>query len=152
MKDVKICFAASSGGHTTEILSLGRLIKGYEHIFVTEETPKKCTNGKVYYFKQVNRREIKSLMYFLYLFKISWEILKKEKPTHIISTGAMCTFPVCLIGKLRGIKIIYIESFARVYSLSTTGRLVYSFADLFVVQWKELLVNYPKAVYFGGLF
>ena len=152
MKDIKICFVASSGGHTTEILSLGQLRKAYEHIFVTEETPKKRDSGKVYYFKQVNRREIKSLVYFLHLFKVSWEILKKEKPTHIISTGAMCTFPVCLIGKLRGIKIIYIESFARVYSLSTTGRLVYSFADMFVVQWKELLVNYPKAVYFGGLF
>lgn len=152
MKDVKICFAASSGGHSTEIMRLKKLIDGYDHFFITETTPGKNESDKVYYLRQVNRREIKSLLYFVYLFFLSWRIISKEKPTHIISTGAMCTFPVCLIGKLRGIKIIYIESFARVYSLSRTGRLVYSFADIFVVQWKELLVNFPKAIYCGGLF
>ena len=152
MNDIKICFAASSGGHTSESLQLQELRKKYPYFFVTEGTPNRNQEENIYYVKQINRKELKSLFYFFYLFVYSWKLLKKEKPTHIISSGAMCTFPICLIGKMRGIKIIYIESFARVYSLSVTGRLVYLFADVFVVQWKQLLKNHPKAVYCGGLF
>ena len=33
-----------------------------------------------------------------------------------------------------------------------TGKLVYKFADLFVVQWESMLKLYPKAKYFGGIF
>ena len=35
---------------------------------------------------------------------------------------------------------------------SLTGRLVYPFADLFLVQWESLLELYPKAKYVGGIF
>jgi hypothetical protein len=49
-------------------------------------------------------------------------------------------------------KIIYIESFARVYNASLTGRLVYGIADMFLVQSEELLKVYPRAKYVGGVF
>ncbi|WP_191976308.1 hypothetical protein [Limosilactobacillus reuteri] len=49
-------------------------------------------------------------------------------------------------------KVIYIESFARITTPSLTGKILYHFADLFIVQWKELLKVYPKAKYFGGIF
>ena len=39
-----------------------------------------------------------------------------------------------------------------VNSGSLTGRLVYPFADLFLVQWKALQQIYPKAIYVGGIF
>lgn len=152
MKKKKICFTASSGGHSTEILRLKQLTEDYDYFYIMEEVPKKHEDGKIYYVKQVNRKELKSVLYFAYLFVLVWKILKKEKPDYIISTGAMSTFPVCLLGKLRGIKIIYLESLARVNSLSITGRIVYGFADVFIVQWKDLLKKYPKAVYCGGLF
>ena len=64
----------------------------------------------------------------------------------------MVSFPFCLVGKLKRKKIIYIESFARVDKKSLTGRLVYPFADLFLVQWEPMLKCYPKAEYVGGIF
>nr|WP_225349401.1 hypothetical protein [Limosilactobacillus reuteri] len=54
--------------------------------------------------------------------------------------------------KLMKKKVIYIESFARITTPSLTGKILYHFADLFIVQWKELLKVYPKAKYFGGIF
>ena len=60
--------------------------------------------------------------------------------------------PVCVIGKLMGMKIIHVESFTRIRDLSLTGKIVYPFADLFVVQWKQLVQKYPKAVFGGALF
>ena len=54
--------------------------------------------------------------------------------------------------KLRGGKVIYIESFARVHDASLTGKLVYRFADLFIVQWETMIDVYPRAKYVGGIF
>ena len=48
--------------------------------------------------------------------------------------------------------VIYVESYTRIHSLSLTGKILYRFADLFVVQWKQLALQYPKAVYGGALF
>lgn len=58
--------------------------------------------------------------------------------------------PLCLIAKLFGKKLIYIESFAKVSSPTETGRFLYKFADRFYVQWKPMLQFYPKAIYLGA--
>lgn len=52
--------------------------------------------------------------------------------------------------KLFGARLVFIESRARVYSRSKTGRILYPFCDTFIVQWPELLYVYgDKAEYFG---
>jgi len=48
---------------------------------------------------------------------------------------------------LRNIKIIFIESFARVQTLSLSGKILYYFADRFLVQWPELRTKYPMSEY-----
>lgn len=151
---IKICFVASSGGHLEEISCLRNVEKNYESFLITEKgnfNEVKFTD-RIYYLKQVNRKEIFFIFKFLIIFLNSFFILFKEKPKFIISTGALATVPVCLIGKLMKIKVIYIESFARVDHPSMTGRLIYKFADLFIVQWEEMLNYYPKAIYVGGIF
>ncbi|KAI9226542.1 MAG: UDP-N-acetylglucosamine transferase subunit alg14, partial [Piptocephalis tieghemiana] len=47
--------------------------------------------------------------------------------------------------------IIYVESFARVKSLSLSGKLLYPIVDLFLVQWPDLVQRWPKAQYHGVL-
>lgn len=47
--------------------------------------------------------------------------------------------------------IIYVESLARINTLSMTGKILYLFADEFVVQWEELIQVAPRAKYFGIL-
>lgn len=70
----------------------------------------------------------------------------------MICTGALAAVPVCLLCKLMGKKLVYIESFAKVTAPSQTGKLLYRFADRFYIQWPELRAVYPKAVYQGGVF
>lgn len=150
----KICFAASSGGHLEEIACLKPIAEKYDSFLLTEYGGfNPITIGeKTYYISQINRREKAFALKFLKLFFDSLRILLREKPDIIISTGALATCPICVIGKILGIKIIYIESFARVENASLTGRLMYKIADLFIVQWKELLSIYPNAVYRGSIF
>lgn len=92
------------------------------------------------------------MIHFIKIFTRAMKILSKEKPEFIITTGALIAFPFCLCAKIMRCKVIYIESFARVNNRSLTGRLVYPFADLFLVQWESLLEFYPKAKYVGGIF
>ena len=76
----------------------------------------------------------------------------KLRPKVIITTGTHTAGPMCILGKLCGSKIIYIETFANRNRKTATGRLVYPIADLFIVQWEELLKIYPKAVYGGAIY
>ena len=152
METIKICYTASEGGHTHELMQLSKLRSRYPGIFITESKHVSDGFDAVYTLPQVNRKSLRFLLRFVQSFFTVRRILAAEKPTHIISFGAMCTAPVCIIGKLMGIPVIYVESYTRINSLSLTGRIVYSFADLFVVQWKQLVYKYPKAIYGGALF
>ncbi|KAL7275824.1 UDP-N-acetylglucosamine transferase subunit [Rhizina undulata] len=46
---------------------------------------------------------------------------------------------------------VYVESFARVRTLSLSGKLLYPFVDRFLVQWPELTDKYARAEYRGIL-
>ncbi len=151
---MKICFTASSGGHLDEIKCLLPVAEGYESFLITEKSGniKSNCDDNIYYLRQTNRREpLFAFQCIRLLFQVS-RILKKEKPDCVISTGALITYLVCIAAKFRKIKIIYIESFARVDKPSLTGRFMYPIADLFLVQWEEMKKVFPKAIYVGGVF
>ena len=59
MKDKKICFAASSGGHYEQLMMLKPLMEKYDSFVITEKTGQsaKAKGEKTYYMNQVNRRE-----------------------------------------------------------------------------------------------
>ncbi len=151
---MKIGFIASSGGHWEELMCLQEIAKEHDSFYITEEggqaNDSKLDN--VYTVRQINRREKTFLFKFIMLFITAVKLLRKEKPDVVITTGALIAFPFCLIAKLLGTKVICVETFARVTNKSITGRLIYPFADLFLVQWEPLLEIYPKAKYIGGIF
>lgn len=153
-KRKKILCVASSGGHLEQILCLKDLNQYYDTILVTEKTGYDINawQDKLYRIPQVNRRE-------RYLpFKLMWigvrsiYILIKENPDVVITTGALSVIPLCLLTKLLRKKLIYIESFAKVKSLTLSGKLMYKFANLFIVQWDDLKKSYPNTVYGGSIY
>ena len=146
--------AASSGGHLEEALALQKLKKYYDTVLITEKTEYKvnCWQDKVYLMPQVNRKELKSLILYVGCFFRTFFILVREKPDVILSTGAMIAFPALLLGKWMGKKIIFIECMFNVDAPTLTGKLAYKFADLFIVQWEEMLKVYPNAVLGGRVF
>ena len=150
----KMCFTASLGGHLEEIARLIELGNQYDIFLVTEKGGFVELNvcKRVYYLRQINRKEILFIPKLINIFFHSFYILQKEKPEYIISTGALATFPISMLGKLMGKRVIYIESFARVDTASLTGKLMYRIAVLFIVQWEDMLKIFPKAVYGGRIF
>ena len=77
--------------------------------------------------------------------------LVRTRPRAIISSGPGPAVPASVLAKILGIKVIYIETGSRIFALSSSGKILYRVADLFFVQWEELLALCPRATYAGRL-
>lgn len=150
----KICFAASSGGHLEELLMLRPLMEWYDGFIVTERTAYTAAlkGIRCHYLLQVNRLETACIPRMLVNAVRSLVICLAERPDVVVCTGVLATIPLCLLCKLFGKTLIFIESFAKVDTPTLTGRLLYPFANRFYIQWPELLESYPGAVYRGSVY
>lgn len=153
-KKIKICFAASSGGHYEQLLMLRPLMNKYESFILTEKTNYNSAqqDEKIYYIPQVNRREKLWIFKMIIIFFKSLTLYLKEKPDIVICTGVLAMIPICILCKLFHGKLIYIESFAKVTSPTLSGKLLYRYSDKFYVQWESMLEIYPNAIYLGGIY
>ena len=158
MKKKNVLFISSTGGHLDELMQLKSMFEKYNYYIVTEKTKSNLGLKKKYpkkiSFLVYGTKKNKLIYPFLLLFNSfkSLFIYIKTRPKFIVSTGAHTAGPMCCIGKIFGSKIIYIETFANSKTKSVTGSLVYKFADLFIVQWEEMLELYPKGVYGGWIY
>ena len=152
----KVMFISSEGGHLAELRQLD--FEKYDYSVVTEKTEtnkdlKKVYKNRMHYLVYGTRKNI--ILYpFILLINcfISLYLFLKIRPEVVVSTGTHTAGPMCCIAKLFGRKVIWIETFANRNSKTAAGRLVYHFADVFVVQWKEMLKLYPKAQYWGWIY
>lgn len=151
---MKICFAASTGGHFEQLMMLRPLMDKHDSFILTEKTAYATVKptDKAYYLHQVNRKEKNWLFAMIGNAFRSLGIFFKERPDAVICTGVLAMIPMCLYAKLFGRKLIYIESFAKVTSPTETGKLLYKFADKFYVQWESMLEIYPDATFLGGIY
>ncbi len=145
----KIALICSSGGHLFQLFRLRDSFEKYPRFwvtFLTEDAQVLLKNEKVYCaYSPTNRNVIN----FIRNFFLALKIVRKERPTVMISTGAGVAVPFFYLGRMLGIKTIYLESLARIDDLSLSGKMVYHFADHFLVQWEDLARRYKKAVYAG---
>lgn len=153
-KKLKICFAASSGGHYEQLMMLKPLMEKYDSFIMTEKTAygAEAKGMKMYYVQQVNRKEKLCYLKLIGIAFRSLTVYFKEKPDAIICTGVLAMIPMCLIMKLFGKKLIYIESFAKITSPTLSGKLLYKYADQFYVQWESMKEFYPDALCLGGIY
>ena len=153
MKQKKICFAASTGGHFEQLMMLEPLMDKYESFVLTEKT-KYGLNKKIktYYVDQINRKQKLFIFKMIKVFIKSLWIFLKERPDYTICTGVLATIPMCILTKIFRKKLIYIESFAKITTPTITGKLLYKYADRFYVQWESMLKVYPNAIYKGGIY
>ena len=150
IKKKKICLISSSGGHYEQLRMLAPLAEKYDIFWVTERT--KYPSKADYYLLQTGSTDVFFVFKMIFNFFKSLLIWCKESPDFVVTTGAMVVIPMVFLAKIFRKKVIYIESFARVYDASKTGKLMYKYSDLFIVQWDSLKTVYPDAVYGGSIY
>ena len=156
MEKVKVMFISSMGGHLSELTKLD--FEKYNYSVVTEKTDsskdlKDKYKDRTYYLVYGTRKTpIRYFFILLFNFLKSLYLFFKLRPQVVVTTGTHTAVPMCYIARLFGKKVIWIETFANRSSKTLAGRLVYPIASTFVVQWKEMLKLYPKAVYWGWIY
>lgn len=145
----KVALICSSGGHFFQLYALEKFWRTENRFWVTfskNDTMSMLKDERVFWAHQPTNRNFINFIKNLFL---AVRLLRAEKPSLLISTGAGVAVPFIYVARFLGIKTIYLESITRIKGLSLSGRLVYFFVNQFLVQWPELARKYRKAKFIG---
>ena len=143
------CVICSAGGHLSEALTAIEKIEG-DVCFITkrdDHVAGRLAGKRMYY---INDPHTSLVGYLCNVIRALYLVLV-TRPRVVLSTGSGIAIPYCLLAKLLGAKLVFIETGARVTTPSRTGKFLYKYADVFYVQWPKLLEHYPRAKYEGRL-
>lgn len=159
-RPLKICLAASGGGHVRQLLDLAPVWSAYDHFFVTEDTAlgqSLAGEHRTYFIPHVAVGQarlgapVRMVTGAIRSIFRSAGIIWKERPDVIISTGAGAVFFAVVWARLMGARTVVIESFARFDRPSIFSRVASPLAHDLIVQSKALAAYYPKAKVFDPL-
>ncbi|WP_072545175.1 glycosyltransferase family protein [Mediterranea massiliensis] len=145
-----ILAVASIGGHWIQLLRIVKPLEAqYEVVYMS--THPKCKsmvkNCRFHTIIDFSRWDIWKIIPAS--FNICF-ILIKERPSTIITTGAAPGLITIALGRLLGIKTIWIDSVANVATMSTSGKLARKLANYVYTQWPELATG--RVHYAGNIF
>jgi UDP-N-acetylglucosamine:LPS N-acetylglucosamine transferase len=149
------------GGHSAQCMRLVQLLgtEQYRFTYILENTDLVSDKqlpvpGPVYRLVRPSsverRRPFSDSMKFAWCMLVASLILKKTNPDVIITVGPAVAVPVSIVARVLRKKVIFIESASRIHSLSATGKMMRHIADLFIVQWRELLDTAPRGAIYAG--
>jgi UDP-N-acetylglucosamine--N-acetylmuramyl-(pentapeptide) pyrophosphoryl-undecaprenol N-acetylglucosamine transferase len=139
-------FAASAGGHLDLLLRLQHeAIPGDEPVWVTSRTARGARLAE-------DRLHVRTLPEFgrsplglLANLRAALRIVIRERPRLVVTSGAGVVAPFCVLARLAGARLVFVETMARVRGPSRTARLLSPLADTVIVQWPELREALPRA-------
>jgi UDP-N-acetylglucosamine:LPS N-acetylglucosamine transferase len=145
----RILLVTSPGGHLMQMLALKPAWQELHYRFLTLRGPDTLhllADEDVVFGHGPSTR---SPTDFIRNLLLAWSTVREFEPDVMLSTGGSVSFPFFVIGRLLGVRLVYVESFTRVRHLGLTGRLVYPIADTFFVQWPT--VRRRSAIYVGSI-
>ena len=132
-----LLLVCSPGGHLQQLLAIDAAWRDARRTWVTlpgADVQDLLRGEEVILGHGPTNRSLRNLARNLVL---AWRTLKTHPVDGVISTGAGLAVPFFLVGKLRRVRLVYVESVTRIDTLSLSGRLVYPLADAFFVQWPQ---------------
>lgn len=145
----RIALVGSSGGHLLQLRALEAAWQPFDRFWVTFPTPDAeaaLAGERVYWCHHPTNRNVPNLIRNTWL---AIKVLARERPTHILSTGAAVAVPFFYLGRLLGSVTIFLEVYDRIDSPTLTGRLVRPVTRHFLVQWPEQVALYRGAEVVG---
>lgn len=165
-----------SGGHTKEMIAILQEFnfKNYSprHYIIADNditskskvTALESPTATDFTIQSISRSRAVKQSYFTSIFTTiisTFEcipLLLKLRPEMILCNGPGTCVPICLVSFMLKVffvqtqcRIVFIESFCRVQSLSLSGKILLYVADLFAVHWVELKQMSNRIEYFGQI-
>jgi UDP-N-acetylglucosamine--N-acetylmuramyl-(pentapeptide) pyrophosphoryl-undecaprenol N-acetylglucosamine transferase len=156
-RDLKLCLAASGGGHVRQLLDLEPVWRDRDYVFVTEDTALGRSLADKHPVRFVDHyalgqarlgRTADMVKGVVRNFAQSAKIVAQERPDIVITTGAGAMYWTALSARLRGARVILIDSFARFDAPSKFARGLKPFATETIVQSAALKKHWPDAKLF----
>lgn len=145
----RIALVGSSGGHLAHLLALRAAWEAHDRFWVTFDTPdavSQLRGERVYWCHHPTNRNVPNLIRNTVL---AIRILRRERPTSVVSSGAAAAIPYFWLGWMFGACTIFLEVVDRIDSPTITGRLVRRFASHVLVQWPEQQAHYRGSKLIG---
>ena len=140
-----VYLVASLGGHLELLTVTVGDLRGVDRVWVTSEGARaeslRRDGDQVRTLPRLDRSSL-SLRTVL----AGVVLALRERPRLVVTSGAGLAVPFCLVARLLGARLVFVETMARVSSGSSSGRLLSRFSEHVLVQWPELLHTYPRAV------
>lgn len=140
---MKICLAASGGGHVRQLLDLAPVWRHRRHLFVTEPTALGHSiaadhpTAFVPHFALGQARlghPVRMIRAAMRNALASLRIIWRERPDLVVSTGAGSMLFIVLFARLLGARVVIIDSFARFDGPSAFARLAGRLAHIRIAQ------------------
>lgn len=134
----KIIAAASIGGHWIQLLRIAKSLENdFDVVYMsTHERCAKMVEGHEFYQMQDFSRWDAWRLIPAFFHCIG--VVRKVKPTAVITTGAAPGLVVLMAAKCLGKKTIWVDSIANVKHLSLCGRIASHFVSRTYTQWPDL--------------
>jgi UDP-N-acetylglucosamine:LPS N-acetylglucosamine transferase len=142
---------SSQGGHLTQLLVLRDWWGARGRVWVCPDTPDvadRLAGERVIASYSPTTRNLRNTLRNLWL---AVRVLRTERPSIVVSSGAGVAFPFFVVAWLMDIPTVFIEVYDRVDSPTLTGRLCGPFTTRRIVQWEQQLAFYPDAHLVGPL-
>lgn len=148
----RLLLVGSSGGHLAHLLALEPWWSQVDRGWVTFDTPEAvaalAAEPHVWWAHHPVTRNVPNLIRNTW---VALRVLRAFRPTVIVSAGAGVALPFFVLGRLTGVRTVFIEAFERLDEPSLTGRLCRPFTSLMLVQWPEQTLLYDDAILTGPL-
>lgn len=145
-----LLIVCSSGGHLLQMCELREAWGPFERVWVTfdKSDARALLRGErvVHAFGPTNRN-VPNLLRNL---RLALRVLRAERPSAILTTGAGVAVPFAWVGRLLGIPTVYVESVTRIEGLSLSARMIAPVAERLYAQWPELAGPPAGRVRFAG--
>ena len=145
----RFCLVGSSGGHLLQLVALRALWERADRCWVTfdkEDARSLLSEERVHWAVFPTNRNVRNL---LRNFTVAWRVLRTERPDVVVSTGAAVAIPFFILGRLLGMRLVYLEVYDRIDGPTITGRVCHPLAHVFALQWEDQQVFYPRGVVVG---
>ncbi len=146
-----VMLVSTQGGHLAHLVALRDWWERWDRLWVCPDSPdvvdRLAEERVVTSYSPTTRNLINLLRNSVLAFRL----LRRERPSLLVSAGAGVAVPFFVAAWLLRIPTVFIEVYDRVDSPTMTGRLCGPFTTRRIVQWDTQLDFYPDAHLVGPL-